>query len=61
MERNWQEVRKDVKRFVENEVYPLEPVLQKKGDESSKAMTSLMQKAKDQSCLLYTSPSPRDS
>ena len=48
MERNWQEVRKDVKRFVENEVYPLEPVLQKKGDESSKA------------CLLYTSPSPRD-
>ena len=30
MERNWQEVRKDVKRFVENEVYPLEPVLQKK-------------------------------
>ena len=49
MERNWQEVRKDVKRFVENEVYPLEPVLQKKGDESSKAMTGLMQKAKDQS------------
>ena len=32
MERNWQEVRKDVKRFVENEVYPLEPVLQKKGE-----------------------------
>ena len=49
MERNWQEVRKDVKRFVENEVYPLEPVLQKKGDEASKAMTGVMQKAKDQS------------
>ena len=58
MERNWQEVRKDVKRFVENEVYPLEPVLQKKGDESSKAMTSLMQKAKDQS--LWALGHPKD-
>ena len=58
MERNWQEVRKDVKRFVENEVYPLEPILQKKGDESSKAMTSLMQKAKDQS--LWALGHPKD-
>ena len=58
MERNWQEVRKDVKRFVEDEVYPLEPVLQKKGDESSKAMTSLMQKAKDQS--LWALGHPKD-
>ena len=58
MERNWQEVRKDVKRFVENEVYPLEPVLQKKGDESSKAMTGLMQKAKDQS--LWALGHPKD-
>ena len=58
MERNWQEVRKDVKRFVENEVYPLEPVLQKKSDESSKAMTGLMQKAKDQS--LWALGHPKD-
>ena len=58
MERNWQEVRKDVKRFVEDEVYPLEPVLQKKGDESSKAMTGLMQRAKDQS--LWALGHPKD-
>ena len=26
MERNWKEVRSEVKRFVEEEVYPAEPV-----------------------------------
>ena len=30
MEKNWQEVRKEVKKFVEEEVYPAEPALQKK-------------------------------
>ena len=58
MERNWQEVRKEVKKFVEEEVYPAEPALQKRDEESKKIMADLMQKAKD--CLLYTSPSPRD-
>ena len=36
----------------------MEPVLQKKGDESSKAMTGLMQKAKDQS--LWALGHPKD-
>ena len=36
MEKNWQEVRKDVKKFVEEEVYPAEPALQKRDEESKK-------------------------
>ena len=29
MDRNWKEVRSEVKRFVEEEVYPAEPILHK--------------------------------
>ena len=36
MEKNWQEVRKEVKKFVEEEVYPAEPALQKRDEESKK-------------------------
>lgn len=36
MERNWSEVRKEVKDFVENEVYPAESILETRGEESEK-------------------------
>ena len=49
MERNWKEVRSDVKRFVEEEVYPAEPVLHKGNEESKEKLSELMQKAKDNS------------
>ena len=58
MEKNWQEVRKDVKKFVEEEVYPAEPALQKRDEESKKIMSDLMQKAKDQS--LWALGHPKD-
>ena len=34
MERNWSEVRREVKDFVENEVYPAESILEKRDEES---------------------------
>ena len=49
MKRDWKKVRKEVKEFVENEVYPAEEVLHKRDDESAKKMQELMQKAKDNS------------
>ena len=49
MKRDWKNVRKEVKEFVENEVYPAEEVLHKRDDESAKKMQELMQKAKDNS------------
>ena len=49
MKRNWNEVRKEVKDFVEMEVYPAEPILQKRDDTSKKKMSELMQLAKDKS------------
>lgn len=58
MEKNWQEVRKEVKKFVEEEVYPAEPALQKRDEESKKIMADLMQKAKDQS--LWALGHPKD-
>ena len=58
MEKNWQEVRKEVKKFVEEEVYPAEPALQKRDEESKKIMSDLMQKAKDQS--LWALGHPKD-
>ena len=47
MKRDWKKVRKEVKEFVENEVYPAEEVLHKRDDDSAKKMQELMQKAKD--------------
>ena len=47
MKRDWKNVRKEVKEFVENEVYPAEEVLHKRDDDSAKKMQELMQKAKD--------------
>ena len=35
MERNWSEVRAEVKDFVENEVYPAEAVLEQRNEEST--------------------------
>ena len=58
MEKNWQEVRKEVKKFVEEEVYPAEPALQKRDEESKRIMSDLMQKAKDQS--LWALGHPKD-
>ena len=49
MKRDWKKVRKEVKEFVENEVYPAEEILHKRDDESAKKMQELMQKAKDNS------------
>ena len=46
MERNWKEVRSEVKRFVEEEVYPAESILHKGDDESKSKLSELMQKAK---------------
>ena len=47
MKRDWKNVRKEVKEFVENEVYPAEEVLNKRDEDSNKKMQELMQKAKD--------------
>jgi len=49
MKRNWNEVRKAVKDFVEIEVYPSEPILQKRDESSKKKMSELMKLAKEQS------------
>ena len=58
MERNWKEVRSEVKRFVEEEVYPAEPVLHKGNEESKEKLSELMQKAKDNS--LWALGHPKD-
>ena len=58
MKRNWQEVRKEVKKFVEEEVYPAEPALQRRDSESQKIMSGLMQKAKEKS--LWALGHPKD-
>ena len=58
MERNWSEVRSEVKDFVENEVYPAEPILEKRDDESSKKLSELMQLAKDKN--LWALGHPKD-
>ena len=58
MNKNWQEVRKEVKKFVEEEVYPAEPALQKRDEESKVIMSELMQKAKDRS--LWALGHPKD-
>ena len=47
MKRDWKNVRREVKEFVENEVYPAEEVLNKRDEDSDKKMQELMQKAKD--------------
>ena len=47
MERNWSQVRAEVKNFVEKEVYPAESILEKRGDKSKEKMSELMQLAKD--------------
>ena len=49
MKRNWNEVRKAVKDFVEIEVYPSEAILQKRDESSKKKMSELMKLAKEQS------------
>ena len=49
MKRDWKKVRKEVKEFVENEVYPAEEILQRRDEKSSEKMQELMQKAKDSS------------
>ena len=58
MERNWKEVRSEVKRFVEEEVYPAEAILQNCGEESKEKLSELMQKAKDSS--LWALGHPKD-
>ena len=58
MERNWKEVRSEVKRFVEEEVYPAEPILHKGNEESQEKLSELMQKAKDNS--LWALGHPKD-
>ena len=58
MNKNWQEVRKEVKKFVEEEVFPAEPALQKRDEESKVIMSELMQKAKDRS--LWALGHPKD-
>ena len=58
MERNWKEVRSEVKRFVEEEVYPAETILQNGGEESKDKLSELMQKAKDNS--LWALGHPKD-
>ena len=58
MERNWKEVRSEVKRFVEEEVYPAEAILQNGGEESKDKLSELMQKAKDNS--LWALGHPKD-
>ena len=58
MERNWKEVRSEVKRFVEEEVYPAESILHKGDDDSKSKLSELMQKAKDNS--LWALGHPKD-
>ena len=58
MERNWKQVRAEVKQFVEEEVYPAEPILHKGDDESKSKLSELMQKAKDNS--LWALGHPKD-
>ena len=58
MERNWSEVRREVKDFVENEVYPAESILEKRDEESSKKLSDLMQLAKDKN--LWALGHPKD-
>ena len=58
MERNWKEVRSEVKKFVEEEVYPAETILHKGDDESKSKLSELMQKAKDNS--LWALGHPKD-
>ena len=52
MKRDWKRVRKEVKEFVENEVYPAEEILNKRDEDSNKKMQELMQKAKDNNLSL---------
>jgi|TARA_B100000809_G_C15138760_1_gene531942 alkylation response protein AidB-like acyl-CoA dehydrogenase len=58
MERNWSEVRREVKDFVENEVYPAESILEKRDEESTKKLSELMQLAKDKN--LWALGHPKD-
>ena len=58
MERNWSEVRKEVKDFVENEVYPAESILENRDEQSSKKLSELMQLAKDRN--LWALGHPKD-
>ena len=44
MKRDWKNVRKEVKEFVENEVYPAEEVLNKRDEDSNKKMQDKRQK-----------------
>ena len=60
MSKDWTKIRAKVKDFIENEIYPKENELSKGTQESREMLGSLMQLAKDENCLLYTSPSPRD-
>ena len=58
MERNWSEVRAEVKSFVENEVYPAEAVLEQRNEESTQKLSELMQLAKDRN--LWALGHPKD-
>ena len=46
MKRDWKNVRREVKEFVENDVYPAEEVLHKRDEGSTKKMQELMQRQK---------------
>ena len=50
--RDWRKVRSEVKDFVENEVYPVENVLNERNEESSKKLKELMDKAKEKNLLI---------
>ena len=45
--RDWRNVRTEVKDFVENEVYPAEPLLNQRSEESNQKLKELMNKAKE--------------
>ncbi len=56
MKRDWKKVRKEVKEFVENEVYPAEEVLHKRDDESAKKNARVDAKSKRYSALAKKVP-----
>ena len=58
MERNWGQVRAEVKNVVEKEVYPAESILEKRDDKSKEKMSELMQLAKDKN--LWALGHPKD-
>ena len=57
-DRDWRQVRSEVKDFVENEVYPAESILNEKNDASKNKMKELMDKAKKKN--LWALGHPKD-